>query len=126
MTHKETDLLGSNPAGPGVTDIGCSLCDDPIEEGQMIRDWHVYKCGELDSIELMHTECVENDMLSDALRRTLTARAKQLVSEGETICTGHALSIASSYTDENMCTSDHEFHLEITAGFILRAAAEAN
>ena len=41
----------------------CSVCDEPIYESQLdgetVDENRVYKCGELQYIELFHTKCQE-------------------------------------------------------------------
>ena len=39
------------------TKVNCSSCGKPLENGQLIVDQEIYKCGELDFIELFHRDC---------------------------------------------------------------------
>jgi len=45
---------------------GCCYCGQDIIESEMdnklIGDHHIYKCGELKSIELFHLDCVEQSL----------------------------------------------------------------
>lgn len=46
---------------PSGCDVHCSVCGEPITFGQMVVDREVWKCGELDYIELAHDACVPAD-----------------------------------------------------------------
>ena len=39
----------------------CACCHEPLLPGQRAADHEVYKCGELNYIELAHQECAEAD-----------------------------------------------------------------
>ena len=51
----------------------CAICDLPITNSDMefklVSDQHIYKCGELQYIELFHTKCEEQEtsQLSDEI-----------------------------------------------------------
>ena len=42
----------------GRADTLCAVCRELIKPGEPVVDNHIYKCGELDSIELAHAFCV--------------------------------------------------------------------
>lgn len=50
-------------------DVYCALCDEVLPEDSPTADHHVYKCGELDSIELAHVDCAAGDNADSPRRR---------------------------------------------------------
>ena len=44
----------------------CAICDLPITNSDMefklVSDQHIYKCGELQYIELFHTKCEDGEV----------------------------------------------------------------